>query len=135
MVRCDYSVFAEVMFVMNFNASSEKDHRVFFLAARMVGLVEDIVLSDFLTSSNLQTYQGYTRAPMFLLQFPNIIKIIEMIEMEVTVSWTVDISDLDNENLFSSWIEDGLLPVLAENEYVRNSMEDHEFRALSFYER
>lgn len=50
---------AVVKSLMKLGATSEKEHEASFLAGRMVGIVDDMVSSDFLTGNSLQTNQRY----------------------------------------------------------------------------
>lgn len=52
----DSSLVAVVMAVINFGAAFEKEHGISFLAARIVDIIEDRVLSDFHTSNCRQKY-------------------------------------------------------------------------------
>lgn len=57
-VRRNSSFFAVVKSVINFRAAFEKEHGVFLLAAHMVDIVEDTILSDFPTGDSPQTYKA-----------------------------------------------------------------------------
>lgn len=55
-VRRD-STFEKVNYVLNFGAVFDKEYVLSLLAAQMVDIVENVFLSDFLTSNSLRKYQ------------------------------------------------------------------------------
>lgn len=65
-VRRDYSFVVIVKSVKTFSAACGKEHGVFILTAKMVNIVEKMVLFDFLSDSSLQTYQHYIQMEKFL---------------------------------------------------------------------
>lgn len=93
-----------------------------------------MVPSDFLTGICPQTYQRHTQMANFLLQRPNILKIIENIDAEKTECRTFAIPHHDHGTLFSSWTKEGSHLVRTAMEYVWSPMKLHLFHGLSFYE-
>lgn len=73
---CDASFIAIAKTEIKFIAAPEEEHGVYFLATWMVGIVNYMVSSDFLTHNSPQTYQQYIRVARFLHQRPNIFNII-----------------------------------------------------------
>lgn len=64
-VRRDFLFIVVTKSVINFSVAFEKNHAVSIIAAGMVTIVEDIVLSDFLTGNILRTYQRYISMTKF----------------------------------------------------------------------
>lgn len=69
----------------------------------MVGIVEDMVLSNVQTGSSSQKYQCYILVVKFLLIRPNILDITEDVAGEETGSRTIGISDRHGKTLYSFW--------------------------------
>lgn len=63
--------------VMNFSAAIEKDHSASFLAARIVGIVNDMNPPYFLTGDYHQAYQRYIRVAKVFLLRPRMLSIID----------------------------------------------------------
>lgn len=101
-VRRDSSFVAVGKSVIKFSVSFEKEHNVSFLNARMVDIVEETFLSDFLTSKDPQIYQRYIRVGKFLCQRPMNFNTIEYIEGKETGSRMLGISNIVDGTLFSS---------------------------------
>lgn len=87
---------------MNFSTAIEKGYAMSFLATRMMANLEDMISSEFLSGSSPQTYRHYIKMAKFLLQRPNILNFIEVMNGEEVSSRTVKISLLDESTLFSS---------------------------------
>lgn len=104
-----------------------------FFNARMVDAVEDIVLSDFLSDNSPQKYQPYIRLTKYLYQCPNVLKIIENIDIEEKDLRTPGISLLNNGTLFSSWAKKGPRLVCVASQYVWNWMTQDPFNVTSHY--
>lgn len=78
---------------INFSASYEKGYGEFFISARMVDIVVNMVLSGSLSGNNPRTYRCYIRMAEFLIQRLNIFNIFENVVSKVTGSRTVGISN------------------------------------------
>lgn len=77
-VRWDSSFFTLVKSAMNFSTAFEKERGVFFLAARMGDIVEDMARSNFLTGNSSQAYRRYIRVSKFLFRCLNIPNSVEV---------------------------------------------------------
>lgn len=129
----DFTFVAVVKADMQIGALIEKEHGVFFPTAQMVDIVEDIVSHDALIGNRPQQYQHFTRAEKFLLQYPNIVNIIENIDWENTRDRMLGSSRLDDKTFFLSWNKEGALLVRVASEFVQNPVEHHPLRAMSIY--
>lgn len=78
---------------------------MFFIAVWIAYIVEDMVTFVIVTGSSSQTYQRNILVARFLRRCPNIFNIAEDNDGKETKAETLDISNLNNEILFSSQIE------------------------------
>lgn len=79
-MRRDSSFAAVVQSTMNFNAALRNMLGVGFLAAKMVDIVKDMVLSFFITGNGSQTFQRYIQVAKFFIQRPDILNMTEDID-------------------------------------------------------
>lgn len=93
---------AIVKSVIIFSAAFGKMRGVFFFAARIVDIIEDIVLSDMLSCNSSQMSQLYIPVGKFPLQRPNIFNIFKNTGGEETGSRTLGIQYLYIRILLSS---------------------------------
>lgn len=132
-VRRGSSFISILQSLINFSAGFGNVHSKSFITAQMMDSVEYMVLSAFLSGHSLQKYQRYITAAKFLLQRPNILNNIDMVDWREKVSRTLGISHI-KDGIFSFFrIVKGPLLVRAASEYARNPAKHNPFQDSSFY--
>lgn len=104
--------------VTQFSAAFEKEHGLLFLAARMVNIVKDTVISDFLSENSPSRYKRNIRVAKYFLPRHIICKSIDDINEEETGSAMYEVPQLDDGTLFSSSTGEGPLLDRAASQYV-----------------
>lgn len=87
----------------------------------MVDIVRDMVSSNFLSGSSPLTNQRSIQLAKFLPECSNIFNNIKDVDWEKFGAMMLGISYRDDENVFSSWTENGPLLVRATSQYARNA--------------
>lgn len=113
------------MSILNDNTTFEKERVVSYVAARMVYIVKEEVLSNFLNGKSPSVFKPYICVAKFLLQRSNFLKHIKDIDKEETKARTLNISNLTDGTFFSSWTEERSPLVHAVSGYVRKQIIHH----------
>lgn len=100
-IRRDSSFAAVVKSVTDLSTALEKEHDMFFLAAQMVDILDDMDLFNFLTGNSCQTCLRYIRVAKFFFQRNDMFNIIENIGEKETGVRAPGIPHIDNRILFS----------------------------------
>lgn len=119
--------------VIGLSAAFGKKNGLSSLAVWKVDIVEDTVLSDFLISNYLQTYQRCIPVANFLFQRPKNLDIIEDIEGYETRFGTLGTSHLNDGALFASCTEQESPLIRNTNKFVRNLIKHNLSYDPSFY--
>lgn len=85
--------------VLNYARAFDEDNAVSFIGARVLGIVDDIILSNFLAASFKASYVRYIRVAKIMIKKEGVLHLLESLSMDASVVKMLGITHLDDPGL------------------------------------